>query len=38
MVLKALAETYRDSGDYDTAREYAARLQKLNENNPRPTS
>lgn len=34
MVLKALAETYRDSHDYDTAREYAARLQKLNENNP----
>ncbi len=34
MVLKALAETYRDSRDYDTAREYAARLQKLNESNP----
>jgi tetratricopeptide (TPR) repeat protein len=34
MILKALAETYRDSQDYDTAREYAARLQKLNENNP----
>jgi tetratricopeptide (TPR) repeat protein len=34
MILKALAETYRDSHDYDTAREYAARLQKLNENNP----
>ena len=34
LILKALAETYRDSHDYDTAREYAARLQKLNENNP----
>ena len=34
MVLQALAEVYRDSHDYDTAREYAARLQKLNENNP----
>ncbi len=34
MVLKALAETYRDSHDYDTAREYAARLQKLNESSP----
>jgi tetratricopeptide (TPR) repeat protein len=34
MFLKALAEVYRDSHDYDTAREYAARLQKLNENNP----
>jgi tetratricopeptide (TPR) repeat protein len=34
IVLKALAETYRDSRDYDTAREYAARMQKLNENNP----
>ena len=34
MILTALAETYRDSRDFDTAREYAARLQKLNENNP----
>ena len=32
MVLYALAETYRDSRDFDTAREYAARLQKLNDN------
>lgn len=31
MVLHALAETYRDSRDFDTAREYAARLQKLND-------
>jgi tetratricopeptide (TPR) repeat protein len=31
MVLYALAETYRDSRDFDTAREYAARLQKLND-------
>jgi tetratricopeptide (TPR) repeat protein len=34
LILKALAETYRDSHDYDTAREYAAHLLKLNENNP----
>ena len=32
LALYALAETYRDSHDYDTAREYAARLQKLNDN------
>jgi tetratricopeptide (TPR) repeat protein len=32
MALYALAETYRDSRDYDTAREYAARMQKLNDN------
>ncbi len=32
MALYALAETYRDSRDFDTAREYAARLQKLNDN------
>src|SRR5208283_4530629 len=34
LVLHALAETYRDSHDFDTAREYASRLQRLNENNP----
>ena len=34
MILQALAEVYRDTRDFDTAREYAARLQKLNENNP----
>ncbi len=32
MMLYALAETYRDARDFDTAREYAARLQKLNDN------
>jgi tetratricopeptide (TPR) repeat protein len=33
MILQALAETYRDAHEYETAREYTAHLLKLNPNN-----
>ncbi len=38
MTLQALAEVYRDSRDFDTAMEYATKLQELNDNNPSSSS